>query len=105
MGSWAMAIFVTVFSWLLVFWLDSHSSCRIRIRLADDVDPKPIFGIVQSLLVAHHCRLQSSALYEDKGQMVFVLYIPAGVDPMKLEEEMRAKLKKSNTSKINVDVV
>src|SRR6478672_8341419 len=105
MGSWAMAVFVTAFSWLLVYWLDSHASCRIRIRLEDDVDPQPIFGAVQSLLVSHHCRLQSSALYEDKGQMVFILYIPAGIDPRKLEAEMRAKLKKSETSKIDVDVV
>jgi hypothetical protein len=105
MGSWAMAVFVTAFSWLLVYWLDSHASCRIRIRLEDDVDPQPIFGMVQSLLVSHHCRLQSSALYEDKGQMVFILYIPAGIDPRKLEAEMRAKLKRSDTSKIDVDVV
>ena len=105
MGSWAMAVFVTAFTWVLVFWLDSHASCRVRIRLDDNVDPKPIFGMVQSLLVSHHCRLQSSALYEDKGQMVFILYIPAGIDPRKLEAEMRAKLKKSDTSKIDVDVV
>ncbi len=105
MGSWVMAIFVTAFSWLLVYWLDSHSSCRIRIRLADEVDPQPVFGMVQSLLVSHHCRLQSSALYEDKGQMVFLLYLPAGVDPKKLEAEMRTKLKKSEASKIDIDVV
>src|SRR6478736_1220310 len=105
MGSWAMAVFVTAFAWVLVYWLDSHSSCRVRIRLDDGEDPQPIFGMVQSLLVSHHCRLQSSALYEDKGQMVFILYIPAGIDPRKLEAEMRAKLKKSDTSKIDVDVV
>src|SRR5213596_2132093 len=105
MGSWAMAVFVTIFSWLLVFWLDSHASCRIRIRLEDDVDPQPIFGMMQSLLVSHNCRLQSSALYEDKGQMVFLLYIPAKVDPRKLEAEVRAKLRKSDVSKIDVDVV
>src|SRR3989454_11738961 len=105
MGSWAMAVFVTVFTWLLVFWLDSHSSCRVRIRLDDNVDPNPIFGMVQSLLVSHRCRLQSSALYEDKGQMVFLLYIPAGVDPRKLEAEVPAKLRKSDVSKIDVDVV
>src|SRR6266480_762489 len=75
MGSWAMAVFVTGFTWLLVYCLDSHASCRIRIRLDDNVDPNPIFGMMQSLLVSHHCRLQSSALYEDKGQMVFLLYI------------------------------
>jgi hypothetical protein len=105
MGSWAMAVFVTAFSWLLVFWLDSHSSCRIRIRLDDDVDPQPIFGALQSLLVSHHCRLKSSALYEDKGQMVFLMYIPTGVDPRQLEAEIRAKLKKTDIAKLDVDVV
>ena len=104
MGSWAMAVFVTVFSWVVVYWLDSHASCRIRIRLEKDIDPQPVFGMVQSLLVSHHCRLQSSALYEDKGQMVFLLYIPAGIDPKKLETEMRAKLKKSDASKIDIEV-
>jgi hypothetical protein len=105
MGSWAMAVFVTAFSWVLVYWLDSHSSCRVRIRLDDGEDPKPVFGTVQSLLVSHKCRLQSSALYEDKGQMVFLLYIPTGVDPRQLEAEVRSSLKKHHVSKINVDVV
>jgi len=105
MGSWAMAVFVTAFTWVLVYWLDSHASCRVRIRLDDNVDPNPIFGMVQSLLVSHRCRLQSSELYEDKGQMVFLLYIPSGVDPRKLEAEVRAKLRKSDVSKIDVDVV
>jgi len=105
MGSWAMAVFVTGFTWLLVYWLDSHASCRVRIRLDEGVDPKPIFGLVQSLLVSHKCRLQSSALYEDKGQMVFLLYIPAGVDPKNLEAEVRSKLRKSDVTKIDVDVV
>jgi hypothetical protein len=105
MGSWAMAVFVTAFTWLLLFWLDSHSSCRVRIRLDDNVDPKPVFGMVQSLLVSHKCRLQSSALYEEKGQMVFLLYIPAGEDPKELEAAVRSKLRKSDVSKIDVDVV
>lgn len=105
MGSWAMAVFVTAFSWLLLFWLDSHTSCRVRIRLDDTEDPKPVFGMVQSLLVAHKCRLQSSSLYEDKGQMVFLLYIPTGVDPGALEAEVRSRLRKNHVSKIDVDVV
>ncbi|HEY4255729.1 MAG TPA: hypothetical protein VGM66_00760 [Candidatus Udaeobacter sp.] len=105
MGSWAMAVFVTAFAWGLLFWLDSHSSCRVRIRLDDTEDPKPVFGTVQSLLISHKCRLQSSALYEDKGQMIFLLYIPSGVDPRVLEAEVRASLKKHRVSKIDVDVV
>ena len=58
MGSWTMAVFVTLFSWVLIFWLESHIACRIRIRLAEEVDPKLVFGAVQSLLVSRRCRLQ-----------------------------------------------
>ena len=105
MGSWAMAVFVTAFSWLLMFWLDSHSSCEVRIRLDQTEDPRPVFDAVQSLLVAHKCRVQSSSLYEDKGRMVFLLYLPAGVDPTNLEHEVRSKLRKNQVSKITVDVV
>jgi hypothetical protein len=105
MGSWAMAVFVTAFSWLLMFWLDSHSSCRVRIRLDDTEDPKPVFNAVQSLLVSHNCKVQSSSLFEDKGRMVFLLYLPNGVDPTRLEHEVRAKLHKNHVSRIDVDVV
>jgi hypothetical protein len=28
MGSWAMAIFVTIFSWVLIFWLESRVACE-----------------------------------------------------------------------------
>ena len=105
MGSWAMAVFVTGFSWV-------SSTGLIRTRVAgsesgshDTEDPKPVFGTVQSLLVSHKCRLQSSALYEDKGQMVFLLYIPSGIDPRQLEAEVRSSLKKHHVSKITVDVV
>jgi len=105
MGSWAMAVFVTAFSWLLMFWLDSHSSCEVRIRVDDTQDPRPVFDAVQSLLVSHKCKLQSSSLYEDKGRMVFLLYLPIGVDPTRLEHEVRSKLHKNQVSKITVDVV
>src|SRR5437667_3597152 len=87
MGSWAMAVFVTGFTWLLVYWLDSHSSCEVRIRLDQTEDPRPVFEAVQSLLISHKCKLRSSSLYEDKGRMVFLLYLPNGVDPTLLEHE------------------
>jgi len=105
MGSWAMAVFVTAFSWGLMYWLDSHSSCEVRIRLNNGANAKPVFDTVQSLLLSHRCRLQSSALYEDKGRMVFLLYIPTGVDPRKLEDEVRTRLRKNDVSKIAVDIV
>jgi hypothetical protein len=49
--------------------------------------------------------MAKAALYEDKGQMVFLLYIAAKTDPRKLEAEVRAKLRKSDVSKIDIDVV
>src|SRR6476660_5782112 len=105
MGSWAMAVFGTGFSWVLMCWLDSHSSCEVRIRLDETEDPRPVFDAVQSLLISHKCKLQSSSLYEDKGRMVFLLYLPNGVDPTHLEHEVRAKLRKNQVSKITVDVI
>ncbi len=105
MGSWAMAVFVTIFSWVLIFWLDSHITCRLRVRLDEDVDPKPAFGVVQALLVARHCRLQSSALYKGKRQMVFLLHIPADLNLKQLESDLRAKLPKGEDARIDFKVV
>jgi len=49
--------------------------------------------------------MAKAALYEDKGQMVSLLYIRAKIDRRKLEAEVRAKLRKSDVSKIDIDVV
>jgi hypothetical protein len=72
--------------------------------MSDHANPQPILNTVESLLATHHCRLQSTAHYEDKGQVVFVLTIPAGIDIRKLEAEVRARLRKANVSKIDVRV-
>src|SRR5436190_16392300 len=89
MGSWAMAVFVTAFSWILIFWLDSYVACRLRIRLAEEMDLAPVFGTMQSLLVSRGCRLQSSALYKGKRRLAFVLHIPAGLDLEQLRSDVR----------------
>jgi hypothetical protein len=105
MGSWVMAVFVTAFSWVLIFWLDSRIACRVRIRVADEVDPEMMFATVQSLLVSRGCRLQSSALYTGKQQMVFVLHIPAGLDLRQLELDIRATLPKADDARIIVSLM
>lgn len=43
------------------------------------------------MLIERQCRLQSSALYESKSQMVFILHVPARLDARHLESDMRAK--------------
>jgi hypothetical protein len=104
MGSWVMAVFVTAFSWILIFWLDSHIACRLRIRLAKEVDPEPVFGTVQSLLVARGCRLQSSALYKGKRRLVFLLHIPAELDLEQLRSDVHANLPEADDARIDVDL-
>ena len=104
MGSWAMAVSVTGFTWLLIYWLDSHSGCRLRIRMNDHADPKPVLDTVQSLLYSHHCHLHNSTIYEEKGRVELFLSIPAGIDPKNLEAETRQKLKKFDIAKIDVTV-
>jgi len=105
MGSWAMAVFATAFTWLLVFWLESHVGCRLKIRLEADVDPQPVYGAVQSFLISRHCRLQSSELNEDKRQMTFMMLIPSALDPRLLEADVRSKLPKSEDAKITIEAV
>jgi hypothetical protein len=100
-----MAVFVTAFSWLLVYWLDSHVSCRIKVKLGDEADLQSVFGSLQAFLISLRCRLHSSALYEQKRQMVFVLQMPAGLDPKHLEAELRTKLPEPDESQIAIQVV
>ena len=104
MGSWAMAVFVTLFTWSLLYWLDSHVACQIEIRLAKEVDPKLVFDKVQALLVTQRCRLKSSALYKGKRQLVFLLHIPANLDLRQLELDVRAKLPASDDARIKIEV-
>jgi hypothetical protein len=67
MGSWVMAVFVTAFTWVLIFWLDSRISCRLRIRLVRDVtDTDPTVAALQKLLTTSGCQLQSSTYNKAK---------------------------------------
>ena len=105
MGSWVMAIFVTIFSWVLIFWLESRVACRLRVRLADDVDPEEMFSSMQSMLVSRGCRLQGSALVKGKRLLEFYLHIPADLDLRKLEFDLRAMLPKPGDARITMNVV
>src|SRR5215831_20162727 len=62
MGSWAMAVFVTIFSWVLIFWLESHLTGNVTIRLSGSRDLRPLQNTVESLLISHHCRPQCCTL-------------------------------------------
>lgn len=94
-GEWAMATFVTAAAWGLIFWLDSHISARIRIRLSPKLDIKHVYGDVQEFLQRNHCRIKSTSLYEQKRQITILAHIPADLDPVELESSLKAKLPKA----------
>jgi hypothetical protein len=77
----------------------------MRIRVEDAVNAEALFGAVPSLLASHNCRLHSSELNSGKGQMVFHLFIPCGLDPKRLEAEVRAKLPQLADAKIDIQSV
>lgn len=104
MGSWTMAVFVTAFSCVLIFWLDSRVTCRIRVRLEATADPNPVYNKVQPVLVAHGCRIVSSALSRSKKWMVFFVHMPAGLNLPELEEDVKAKFPKAEDSRISIQV-
>ncbi len=99
-----MAVFVTAFSWGLIFWLDSRVSCRIRVRLEGTADPNPVYSKVQPVLIAHGCRIVSYALSRGKKRMVFFVHMPAGLDLQDLEADVKAKFPKAEDSRISIRV-
>ena len=105
MGSWVMAIFVTAFSWILIFVLDLRVACRIRVRHSQDDDAKAIFSAVQSFLISRGCRLQGSPRYRGKRQVAFLLHIPAGLDLRQLELDARENLPNTSDTRIDIDEV
>jgi hypothetical protein len=105
MGSWVMAVFVTVFSWMLIFILDSRVACRIRIRHSQEEDAKAVFDKVQSFLVSRGCRLQGSPRYKGKRQVAFLLHIPTGVDLRQLEFDARTMLPTPDDTRIDISAV
>jgi hypothetical protein len=104
MGSWTMAVFVTIFSWVLIFWLDSRMTGNVTIRLSGARDVRPLQNTVESLLISHHCRPQCCTLSKGKKRMEFVFHMPARLDREKLEAELSAKLPKDGDSRISIDI-
>jgi hypothetical protein len=105
MGSWTMAVFVTVFSWALLYWLDSHLTGNLTIRLDGHKDPKSLQAAVESLLLSYHCRPRSCTLSKGNKRMEFLFQMPAGLNQEKLEADVRAKLPKTGETEVKMEVV
>lgn len=105
MGSWTMAVFVTAFSWVLLYYLDSHLTCHLTIRAGGEGDSKVLQDTVESLLLANRCRVQSCTISKGRKRMRFLVHMPAGLNRAKLEAEVRAKLPRNGDSEITLELV
>jgi hypothetical protein len=105
MGSWVMAVFVTIFTWLLCLWLEAQISCRIKIQVNGDGDPQRVFNALQSFLSTHKCKLENSVLKLEKRQMAFTVLIPPELDPEQLEDELRKSTPQPENCEITIQAV
>jgi hypothetical protein len=105
MGAWAMAVFVTAFSWALIYYMDSHVACRLRVRLAHEADPEVTLAAVRSFLASQGCRVQSATIYKGKRRLDLVLHVPAQFDLKQLEMDLRATLPKAVDARVDCKAV
>jgi len=105
MDQWALGGFVTLAAWVLIYWLESHASVRLKIRVNGKQDVRAIYGDVQEFLHNNRCRVKAANLYESKRSMVFIAQVPAKLNASEMETVLQAKLAKvGEDCEINVRI-
>jgi uncharacterized membrane protein YhiD involved in acid resistance len=105
LGQWATAVFVTVFAWLLILFLEMHLSARVKIRVGEKGNVQDTYKAAVDALKVLHCRVKSSSILTEKRQVIALVFIPSGVDPKELEAQLLAKLPKSSSvSEVEIEV-
>jgi hypothetical protein len=105
MDQWALGGFVTLAAWILIYWLESHASVRLKIRVGGKQDARAVYGDVTEFLHKNRCRVKAANLCESKRSMVFVAQVPAELPASEMETVLRAKLAKAGEDcEINVRV-
>ncbi len=92
MDQWALGGFVTLAAWLLIYWLDSHVSVRLKISVGDKQDVRVVYDKVLEYFQSKRCRVKTANLYEVKRSMVFVAQIPSGLNASEVESMLHAQL-------------
>jgi hypothetical protein len=105
LGSWTMAVFVTIVSCLLMLSLDSYVTGSLTLRLNEAEDPKSLHSLIESSLASHRCHVKGVALSKGNKRMEFVIRMPAGVDREVLQGHLRSKLPKNGDYRISLEVV
>lgn len=102
LGELAMAVFFTVFAWLLIFWLDSNVGFRIRMKLGKSADAKGTLIALLDMIRRVGGRTSSAEEYEHKQQIVVVGKLPSSVDPVKFKAELIKKLPQGEDADIDL---
>ncbi len=92
LGELAMAVFFTVFSWLLIFWLDSTVGFRLRMKLPSKSDPKAVMLTAMELIRKVGGKISSAQEYEHKRQVIIVGKVPSSADPVKFQASLMHRL-------------
>ena len=92
LGEFATAIFVTLFAWTLVHWLESHLSARVRVRVEDRSLLPEAYKAMLDAMMRSRCKVKSSMMVEGKKQIVALIHFPSGLDPKAMESHLLAAM-------------
>ena len=106
MDQWALGGLVTLAAWMLIYWLESHTSVRLKVRVTGKQDIRAIFSSIREFLQNNHCRIKTASLYESKRSMLFIIRVPAELNASEMEAVLQSKLGKvSEDCEINVRIL
>jgi hypothetical protein len=95
MDQWALGGFVTLAAWVLIYWLESHASVRLKVTVGKKQDVRAVYGDVQEFLRNNRCRVKAANLYENRRMMVFVTQVPAELNASEMDIVLHSRLAKA----------
>jgi hypothetical protein len=104
---WALALWITIAAFLLIWFLDSHLACRVRISLGGRREANLEEGATTArlVLVENRCRVKGSSIDPQRRRIVLLAHMPAQLDPLLLEVALRSALAaQGDTPEVEVKV-
>lgn len=102
LGEFAMAVFITAFAWMLVFWLDSSVGCRIKLKMTASHNPKDVMLALLDLMRRNKVRITAANTYEHKRQIVVLGKMPTQLDPIQFSAALRQRLPRGDDLDIDL---
>ncbi len=102
LGEYAMAVFITAFAWMLVFWLDSSVGCRIKLKMTASHNPKDVMLALLDLMRRNKVRITAANTYEHKRQIVVLGKMPTQLDPIQFGAALRQRLPRGDDLDIDL---